>query len=111
MVFDISNPESLITCNKWLGGGKPPLILFFNDLTMDFLIGVRAMRPTGQRMLGALVANKCEFRDEGGLDSRAEVSLEEGQGVARELGIKYFETSAVSVVLYVVSGSLRVGNA
>ena len=49
-------------------------------------------------MLGALVANKCDFRDEGGLDSRAEVSLEEGQGAARELGVKYFETSAVSAL-------------
>lgn len=59
------------------------------------MLGVRAMRPTGQRMLGVLVGNKSDFREDGGLDSRAEVSIEEGQGAARELGIKYFETSAV----------------
>lgn len=53
------------------------------------------MRPTGQRMLGVLVGNKSDFREDSGLDSRAEVSVEEGQGAARELGVKYFETSAV----------------
>jgi hypothetical protein len=47
-------------------------------------------------MLGVLVGNKSDFREDGGLDSRAEVSMEEGQGAARELGVKYFETSAVS---------------
>jgi hypothetical protein len=62
---------------------------------MSPLLGVRATRPTGQKMLGVLIGNKADFRDEGGLDSRAEVSLEEGQGAANELGLKYFETSAV----------------
>lgn len=47
-------------------------------------------------MLGVLIGNKADFRDEGGLDSRAEVSLEEGQGAANELGLKYFETSAAT---------------
>mmetsp|Transcript_8680 Transcript_8680/g.12957 ORF Transcript_8680/g.12957 Transcript_8680/m.12957 type:complete len:125 (-) Transcript_8680:117-491(-) len=76
VVYDVSNPESLQSCVKWLGG-------------------VRAMRPTGQRMLGVLVGNKADFREDGGLDSRAEVSKEEGQGAAREMGLQYFETSAV----------------
>mmetsp|Transcript_8679 Transcript_8679/g.12954 ORF Transcript_8679/g.12954 Transcript_8679/m.12954 type:complete len:113 (-) Transcript_8679:109-447(-) len=77
VVYDVSNPESLQSCVKWLGG-------------------VRAMRPTGQRMLGVLVGNKADFREDGGLDSRAEVSKEEGQGAAREMGLQYFETSAAT---------------
>lgn len=77
VVYDISNPETLQACNKWLGG-------------------VRAMRPTGQRMLGVLVGNKADFRADSSMDSRAEVSLEEGKGAAKELGLRYFETSAVS---------------
>lgn len=56
---------------------------------------MRATRPTGQKMLGVLIGNKADFRDDGGVDSRAEVSFEEGQGAANELGVKYFETSAV----------------
>lgn len=76
VVYDISSPETLQSCNKWLGG-------------------VRALRPTGQRMLGVLVGNKADFRDDTSMDCRAEITKEEGQGAAKELGLQYFETSAV----------------
>mmetsp|Transcript_24046 Transcript_24046/g.44645 ORF Transcript_24046/g.44645 Transcript_24046/m.44645 type:complete len:222 (-) Transcript_24046:429-1094(-) len=78
VVYDISNPETLQSCSKWLGG-------------------VRAMRPTGQRMLGVLVGNKADFRDDNSMDSRAEITRDEGHGAAKELGLRYFETSAVRV--------------
>ena len=77
VMYDISNPETLQSCNKWLGG-------------------VRAMRPTGQRMLGVLVGNKADFREDTTMDSRAEITRDEGLGAAKELGLEYFETSAVS---------------
>lgn len=67
-------------------------MLYFSS----YMIGVRATRPTGQKMLGVLVGNKADFRDDADLDSRAEVSFEEGQGAANELGLKYFETSAAT---------------
>lgn len=67
-------------------------MLYFSS----YVIGVRATRPTGQKMLGVLVGNKADFRDDADLDSRAEVSFEEGQGAANELGLKYFETSAAT---------------
>jgi transport family protein 27 len=76
VMYDISNPETLQSCNKWLGG-------------------VRAMRPTGQRMLGVLVGNKADFREDTSMDSRAEITRDEGLGAAKELGLQYFETSAV----------------
>jgi hypothetical protein len=52
-------------------------------------------------MLGVLVGNKADFRDDSSMDSRAEITKDEGQGAAKELGLKYFETSAVSVRLCV----------
>jgi hypothetical protein len=71
--------------------------------------GVRAIRPSGQRMIGVLVGNKSDFREDGALDSRAEVSLQEGQGAATEMGLKYFESSAVSKIKrYVLSSSTLV---
>lgn len=76
VVYDISNPETLQSCSKWLAG-------------------VRAVRPTGQRMLGALVGNKSDFREDK-IDSRAEISEEEGARAAQDLGLPYFETSAAT---------------
>lgn len=57
---------------------------------------MRALRPTGQKMLGVLVGNKCELRD-GTTESRAEVTKDEAAHAASELGLAYFETSAVKI--------------
>lgn len=47
-------------------------------------------------MLGVLVGNKCELRD-GTTESRAEVTKDEAAHAASELGLAYFETSAVKI--------------
>lgn len=78
VVYDISKRDSLLSCNKWLAA-------------------VRAARPVGSQVLGVLVGNKSEFRD-GSVDSRAEVTREEGTRVATDLGLAYFETSAANNV-------------
>ena len=44
------------------------------------------------------MGNKSDFRD-GSIDSRAEVSKDEGQRMAADLGLTYFEVSAVSEVV------------
>lgn len=75
-VFDISKKDSLQSCVKWVSS-------------------VRSARQGGSPILGALVGNKCEFRD-GAVDTRAEVTKEEAQRLANELGMQYFECSAAS---------------
>jgi len=75
-VFDISKKDSLQSCVKWVSS-------------------VRAARQGGAPLLGALVGNKCEFRD-GSVDTRAEVVREDGQRLANDLGLSYFEASAAS---------------
>lgn len=49
----------------------------------------------GPGITAVLVGNKCEFRD-GSEESRAEVSKQEAQQLANQLGMQYFEASAVS---------------
>jgi hypothetical protein len=49
---------------------------------------------TGTTIPGVLVGNKCEYRD-GTIDTRAEVVREEAERHAAEMGLAYFETSAV----------------
>ena len=63
--------------------------------------GVRAVRHGGPPLSGVLVGNKCEFRD-GTVDSRAEVAREDGERFASELGLAYFESSAVRKVVMVM---------
>ena len=48
-------------------------------------------------MTGVLVGNKKDYRD-GSVDSRAEVVKEDAQRLAEELGLAYFETSAVNII-------------
>jgi len=75
-VFDISKKESLQSCVKWASS-------------------VRSARQGGSPILGVLVGNKCEFRD-GSIDTRAEVTKDDAQRLASELGMQYFECSAAS---------------
>ena len=53
------------------------------------------MRPSNNGLVGVLIGNKSEFRH-GITDSRVEVTFQEGQQAAAELGLAYFETSAVN---------------
>lgn len=57
---------------------------------------MKSAQNQGSSLIGALVGNKCEFRD-GSIDSRAEVDLLEAKETADSLGMTYFETSAVSL--------------
>ena len=56
--------------------------------------GVKAVASSSQTVLGALVGNKAEYRH-GVVDTRTEVTFAEGQQAAGELGLAYFEASAV----------------
>lgn len=62
---------------------------------LEYCEAVRAVRPVGPAIMGVLVGNKNEFRD-GTIDSRAEVRMEDAQKLANDLGLRYFECSAVS---------------
>jgi len=77
VVYDISNRASFQSCAKWLQGVR----------------GTRTSTP----IPGLLIANKCDFRD-GGINSRAEITREEGELFAKEAGLEYFETSALQAV-------------
>ena len=61
------------------------------------IIGLKAVQKSGAPLIGAVVGNKCDFRD-GSLESRAEVGLSEARSVAEAMGMKHFETSAVSML-------------
>ena len=61
--------------------------------------GVHECRPSGPRLMGALVGNKSDFRD-GSVESRAEVVREDARRLAVELGLAFFETSAVTAPSY-----------
>ena len=74
-VYDICNRESLQSCSKWLNS-------------------VKTVKSSSPNTLGVLIGNKAEYRH-GMVDSRAEVTNQEGQQAAGELGLAYFESSAV----------------
>jgi hypothetical protein len=52
-------------------------------------------------MIGCLVGNKVDYRD-GTPDSRAEVVFDDANQMASELGLTYFETSAVSIIYILI---------
>jgi hypothetical protein len=57
---------------------------------------VKTVNPSSRNLLGVLVGNKNEFRH--GVDTMTEVTFQEGQQAAGELGLAYFETSAVRIL-------------
>ncbi len=76
VVYDISNIKSHRQCSKWQTNVKA---------------------ANSASLVGALVANKCDFRAEQGLESRAQVTEEEGRKLAASLdNIAYFESSAAT---------------
>ena len=76
VVYDISKPDTLKSCAKWISG-------------------VRGTRPSGPQILGLMVGNKCEFREDI-TDSRAEVNKDDAKKLATELGVLYYEVSAAN---------------
>ena len=73
VVYDVTSAESLRSSGKWL-------------------MGVRATRPSGPPLIGCLVGNKADLRDD--TISRAEVSREEAGRLAADLDLASFEASA-----------------
>ena len=62
-----------------------------------FYEAIQTARNGGPRLIGTLVGNKCDNRD-GALDTRAEVTAEDGEAYAKQLQLAYFETSAVLLI-------------
>lgn len=58
-------------------------------------IGVYASRQDGQRAPVILIGNKCDFRKDPPMESRAVVTTEEAQDFAQQQRIPYYECSAV----------------
>jgi transport family protein 27 len=75
VVYDISSAETLRSTHKWLQN-------------------VRSTRSLGPKMVGCLVGNKTDYRADASDDSRDEVSTQNGEQTAAEMGLPYFETSA-----------------
>jgi GTPase SAR1 family protein len=95
VIYDVSNHDSLKSCGKWLEGVKA---------ARKGSQGQSMSQPVQTPIIGALVGNKKDYRPEGMgpdraafpmRDSRAEVSREEAQRIGADLGLAFFETSAV----------------
>ncbi|GMH50103.1 hypothetical protein TrRE_jg4693, partial [Triparma retinervis] len=78
VVYDVSSRESFQSVQTWLNK-------------------VRSSRPStgGGPLPGVLVANKIDLR-EGGINARAVVDSQEGLNLAQQMGLEYFETSAMT---------------
>lgn len=81
-------------CSKWLTGPDIKPCEVCCNLSFYELSAVKTVNPSSHSILGVLIGNKNEYRL-GVVDSRTEVTFQEGQQAAGELGLAYFETSAV----------------
>jgi GTPase SAR1 family protein len=76
IVFDIGNRESLLSARKWY-------------------TAVKTASDSGNKLFGVLIGNKADYRTADTVDNRCEIQYEDGQQMAKELGLAYFETSAM----------------
>jgi Ras family len=97
VVYDVSNHDSLKSCGKWLEGVKA---------ARKGAQGQSLSQPVQTPIIGAMVGNKRDYRFEGTDsegssvmqgDSRAEVTKEDAQRMSKDLGLAFFETSAVKL--------------
>lgn len=103
-VYDITNRGSLMECSKWLTGktsahvttNTENLLIINSFFVLFCTLAVKTVNPSAHNVLGVLVGNKNEYRH--GVDTMSEVTFQEGQQAAGELGLAYFETSAVSFI-------------
>ena len=51
---------------------------------------------TSSPVVGVMVGNKADFREDRSSDTRAACLTREAEGIARELDLKHFEVSAVT---------------
>ena len=95
VVYDVSNHDSLKSCGKWLEGVKA---------ARKGSQGQSMSQPVQTPIIGALVGNKKDYRIERLendrstspiKDSRAEVLQDEAQRISADLGLAFFEASAV----------------
>ena len=95
VVYDVSNHDSLKSCGKWLEGVKA---------ARKGSQGQSMSQPVQTPIIGALVGNKKDYRIERLendrstspiRDSRAEVLQDEAQRISADLGLAFFEASAV----------------
>lgn len=94
--YSVSSRESLQSCGKWLTCKHNFMFLSYYCADLIFLMAaVKAALSKGPSPIGVLVGCKSDLRD-GTLDSRAEVSQQEGRYMASSLGMGFFETSAAT---------------
>ena len=107
VVYDVSNHDSLKSCGKWLEGVKA---------ARKGSQGQSMSQPVQTPIIGALVGNKKDYRIERLendrstspiRDSRAEVLQDEAQRISADLGLAFFEASAVILMnTFLISISL-----
>lgn len=95
VVYDITNRGSLMECSKWLTGEFNFTALARRLIPLARVTAVKTVNSSAHSVLGVLVGNKNEYRH-GVVDTMTEVSVQEGQQAAGELGLAYFESSAVA---------------
>lgn len=75
-------------------GCKASLCLVPSVRGLIVRVAVKNVRSDAS-LFGVLVGNKADYRSEGLSDSRVEIGVDDGQRMAQELGLAFFETSAV----------------
>lgn len=100
VVYDVSNHDSLKSCGKWLEGVKA---------ARKGAQGQTLSQPVQTPIIGAMVGNKKDYRNNGmeqdnsssaTSDCRAEVQREDASRLGMDLGLAFFETSAVSALQF-----------
>ena len=98
VVYDVSNHDSLKSCGKWLEGVKA---------ARKGSQGQSMSQPVQTPIIGALVGNKKDYRIDRiesdrstspMRDSRVEVLRDEAQRISADLGLAFFEASAVNLM-------------
>ena len=96
VVYDVSNHDSLKSCGKWLEGVKA---------ARKGAQGQTLSQPVQTPIIGAMVGNKKDYRYNGMehdnpsssmSDCRVEVQREDASRMGMDLGLAFFETSAVT---------------
>lgn len=77
VMYDVSNVESLHSCTKWYSQ-----------------VQSASNKNSDKSIIGCLVGNKCDFREYIDGTSRTQVVKEDAIRLSKDLGLKYFETSA-----------------
>lgn len=88
VVYDVASHDSLKSCGKWLEG-----------VTSTRKASQGQSQSSQSPIIGVMVGNKKDYRGGSGTsqgDSRAEVSQEDAQRMAGDLGLSFYEASAMA---------------